>query len=84
MLPQHLRETAEDGTLCDHWSEYSFPSLSITQLWGSGGRQKVSCCHLKLLSWTSFRLWRKKSTVSHECQDPKYAVSGRDRGVEVD
>ena len=34
-LPLHLRETAEDRTLCDQWSEeceYSFPSLSGGQL----------------------------------------------------
>ena len=34
-LPLHLRETAEDRTLCDQWSEeceYNFPSLSGGQL----------------------------------------------------
>ena len=46
--------------------------------------QKIACCcRLKLLVWRSFRLW-ERSTLSHQHQHPKCAISGRDGGVEVD
>lgn len=47
-LPQHLKETAEDRSLCDQWSEeceYSFPSLLITPAvgeWQEGEGQLLS------------------------------------------
>ena len=85
-LPQHLRETAEDRPLCDQWSEeheYSFPSLFICPAVGEWQEGEGQLLSFKLLIWTSVRV-STESTVPSKHQDPKYAVSGRDGGVEVD